>query len=60
MEEAVPPRLRVRMHVGMIRLGREICRAGRPRCEACPLIDLCPTAPEVLQDPVTAGDRRPA
>jgi endonuclease-3 len=60
MEEAVPPRLRVRMHVGMIRLGREICRAGRPRCEACPLVDLCPTAPDILQDPVTAGARRPA
>jgi endonuclease-3 len=48
MEEAVPPRLRVRMHVGLIRLGREICRAGRPACEVCPLQDLCPTAPAVL------------
>jgi len=45
MEELVPPALRVDMHVGMIRLGREICRAGRPRCEECPLNDLCPTAP---------------
>jgi endonuclease-3 len=48
MEEAVPPRLRVRMHVGLIRLGRQICRAGRPACETCPLQDLCPTAPGVL------------
>jgi endonuclease-3 len=48
MEELVPPRLRVRMHVGMIRLGRTICRAGRPACEVCPLQDLCPTAPSVL------------
>jgi endonuclease III len=48
MEEAVPPRLRVRMHVGLIRLGRQICRAGRPACERCPLQDLCPTAPGVL------------
>src|SRR5207247_11325213 len=30
--EAVPERLRVEMHVGLIRLGREICRPGRPRC----------------------------
>jgi len=45
MEELVPPSLRVDMHVGMIRLGREICRSGRPRCEECPLNDLCPTAP---------------
>ena len=48
MEDLVPPRLRVTMHVGLIRLGREICRAGRPRCEVCPLQDLCPTAPLVL------------
>jgi endonuclease III len=48
MEEAVPPRLRVRMHVGLIRLGRQICRAGRPMCETCPLQDLCPTAPTIL------------
>jgi endonuclease-3 len=50
MEEAVPPRLRVRMHVGLIRLGREICRPGRPACEVCPLKDLCPTAPAVLSE----------
>lgn len=48
MEELVPARLRVRMHVGMIRLGRQICRAGRPSCEICPLQDLCPTAPTIL------------
>jgi endonuclease III len=45
LEAAVPPRLRVEMHVGMIRLGREICRPARPLCEICPLQDLCPTAP---------------
>jgi endonuclease-3 len=48
LERMVPARLRIRMHVGMIRLGREICRAGRPACEVCPLQDLCPTAPTVL------------
>jgi endonuclease-3 len=48
MEELVPARLRVRMHVGMIRLGRTICRAGRPACGVCPLQDLCPTAPSIL------------
>jgi endonuclease-3 len=49
MEELVPPKLRVGMHVGLIRLGREICKAGRPRCEVCPLAELCPTAPTVLR-----------
>lgn len=54
MEELVPARLRVRMHVGMIRLGRTICRAGRPACGICPLQDLCPTAPSILR-----SSRRP-
>ena len=48
LTELVPPSLRVSMHVGLIRHGRTICRAGRPRCEACPLRDLCPTAPFYL------------
>jgi endonuclease-3 len=48
LEGHVPPRLRVGMHVGLIRLGREICKPGRPRCEVCPLATLCPTAPSIL------------
>jgi endonuclease-3 len=44
----VPPRLRVSMHVGLIRHGRRLCRAGRPRCEVCPLRDLCPSAERYL------------
>jgi endonuclease-3 len=50
MEELVPAKLRVSMHVGLIRLGRQICKPGRPLCEACPLQDLCPTAPTVLRE----------
>jgi len=48
LKALVPPRLRVSMHVGLIRLGREVCKPGRPRCEVCPLADLCPTAPLFL------------
>jgi len=48
MNERVPARIRVRMHVGLIRLGRQICRAGRPACRICPLLDLCPTGPTFL------------
>lgn len=48
MDEAVPARLRVSMHVGLIRLGRSICRPGRPSCEVCPLQELCPTAPTIV------------
>jgi endonuclease-3 len=28
-------------HVGMIRFGRQICKAQRPHCFECPLFDLC-------------------
>jgi endonuclease III len=55
LEAMTPPDLRVSMHVGLIRLGREVCKAGRPRCEVCPLAELCPTAPLILG---TARPRR--
>jgi endonuclease III len=29
------------LHVNLIRLGREFCPAGAPRCEPCPLRQLC-------------------
>jgi endonuclease III len=48
LEASTPPDIRVAMHVGLISLGREICKPGRPLCEVCPLVDLCPTAPKVL------------
>ena len=57
MEALVPEELRVRMHVGLIRHGRTICKAGRPACEICPLQDLCPTAPKVLGRPRGTGAR---
>lgn len=28
-------------HLNIIRLGREICNARKPKCDLCPLIDLC-------------------
>ncbi len=58
MEELVPARLRVRMHVGLIRLGRTVCKPGRPSCEVCPVQDLCPTAPVVLGRAVPPRTRR--
>lgn len=44
----VPDGLRTELHVALIRLGREICKAPVPRCRECPLNDLCPTAPRYL------------
>jgi endonuclease-3 len=48
LHELIPDGLRTPMHVGFIRLGREICKAPIPRCRLCPLKDLCPTAPRYL------------
>jgi endonuclease-3 len=48
LEAAVGDPLKTPLHVGLIELGRQICKAGRPRCEDCPLYELCPTGPLVL------------
>jgi endonuclease-3 len=48
LEADVPEHLKTPLHVGLIRLGREVCKAGRPRCEDCVLFDVCPTGPVVL------------
>lgn len=62
LHELVPPELRTPLHVGLIRLGREICTARSPRCGGCPLADLCPTAPlqlgeaRVRRSPAGRGD----
>jgi endonuclease-3 len=48
LHDLVPDGLRTELHVGFIRLGRELCKAPTPRCRSCPLRDLCPTAPRYL------------
>lgn len=48
LHDLVPDGLRTPLHVALIRLGREICKAPTPRCGECPLNDLCPTAPRYL------------
>ena len=41
MEAIVPPRRYGPLHLLLVRHGREVCRAGRPRCEVCPLRRVC-------------------
>lgn len=40
-ESLLPPHIYYPLHLNLIRHGREICRAQRPRCEECPLQSLC-------------------
>lgn len=44
----VPPRLVLDFHIQLIRHGRAVCSARRPRCEDCRLLDLCPEGPKRL------------
>jgi len=44
LEAAAPPGRHEDVHVLLIRFGREVCRAQRPRCPECFLRDLCPSA----------------
>jgi len=40
----IPDRLKYQLHLHLIRHGRRVCRARRPRCGVCVLSDLCPSA----------------
>lgn len=41
IQEIIPEHLRFSLHVTLVSHGREICKAGRPLCESCPLIHIC-------------------
>lgn len=41
LEAVLPARLVLSMHLFLVRHGRRICKAQRPRCEACPLAASC-------------------
>jgi endonuclease-3 len=38
----VPPEIRYDLHLALITHGRTVCKAQRPRCAECALLDLCP------------------
>jgi endonuclease III len=44
LERLVLPNRRVRMHLSLIRFGREICRAPTPLCPQCPVNRACPSS----------------
>ena len=41
LEKVFPPDAYYDGHLNIIRLGREICKARKPLCKQCPLLDLC-------------------
>lgn len=41
LEALFPPATYYAAHLNIIRLGREICQARKPRCEVCPILKLC-------------------
>lgn len=42
MNALVPEGLKYQLHLHLIRHGREVCQARKPRCEECVIRDLCP------------------
>ena len=44
MAGAIPKGRALALHINLIRHGRRICRAQRPRCDACALAAICPSA----------------
>jgi endonuclease-3 len=42
LEAAIPPAETFDAHMLLIQHGRVVCKALRPRCEACPLDPICP------------------
>jgi endonuclease-3 len=48
LEQATDPAQIYAVHMLLIRHGREICKAQRPRCSACPVLDLCPYPAKTL------------
>ena len=55
LAELFPPETYYAAHLNLIRHGREICKAPRPRCERCPLTDLCQYYQQLDPKPAVAG-----
>jgi endonuclease III len=56
LEALFPPETYYPAHLNIIRLGREICQARRPRCEVCPILNLCDYGQAVMRNLTKAVD----
>jgi endonuclease-3 len=57
LEEAIAPGEKVSLHLNLVRFGREVCQALRPRCGQCFMKDLCERRMDTLAG-TTAGEAR--
>jgi len=55
LAELFAPETYYAAHLNLIRHGREICKAGRPRCEQCTLTDLCDYYARLDPKPIAAA-----
>jgi endonuclease-3 len=56
--ELIPSGKHYSAHVNLIRHGRKICRPTNPRCNACCILDYCPTGQQrLLEDDASADPR---
>ena len=46
LESLLPPESYYAAHLNLIRLGREVCQARKPRCYTCPVVRLCNYKPK--------------
>jgi endonuclease III len=44
----IAPEIRYEFHMQLIRHGREVCKAARPACAECTLLDLCESGPQFI------------
>jgi A/G-specific adenine glycosylase len=57
--ESLLPRKRVGdFNQALMELGSEVCRPRNPVCDACPLMSLCPSFLEGLQDEIPASGKK--
>lgn len=49
LADLFPPETYYEVHLNLIQHGRSICKAQAPRCQECPLTDLCSYFKEVVQ-----------
>jgi len=52
LEKIIPPEFLRHAHHWLILHGRYICKARRPSCPTCPVIDLCPYRQKTVVDPL--------